>query len=291
MTLADLLIYVVVTALLSWGCGLALTRRPFPSIARPNYRGVNLNPLLGLVVALSTGWVVAWSLVARAVGGRWEPRFGQYVWVLLAGLVVLAAGTLDDLSTSSVRGLRGHMESAFRGRPTTGALKVVAGLVAGVLVVTGLPHRSAVAMIFGVVVVAGSANIWNDLDVAPGRAGKWFLIPAVVLPFVGATSVPQVVIFVVLFGEAAVLGLDLRERGMLGDAGANFLGFAVGAALYGTLDDAGVLVAALVVVALNLVAETVSFSRIIEGFPPLLWLDRLGTTSERRSFSVNRPER
>lgn len=290
MTPADLLIYVVVTALLAWGCARALTRRPFPGIARPNYRGVNLNPVLGFVVASAAAWVIAWSLVARAMGDRWEARFGQYVWVLAAGLLVLAAGAVDDLSTSSVRGLRGHLTSTLRGRPTTGTLKVGAGLCAGLLVILGLPDRPLLVLICGVIVVAGSMNIWNDLDVAPGRAGKWFLIPALLLPFVGATSVPQVIIFVVLFGEAAVLGSDLRERGMLGDSGANFLGFCVGAALYGTLGDPGVLAAAVLVVALNLLAETVGFSRVIESFPPLRWFDLIGSTTERRSFSANRAE-
>lgn len=287
MTLSDLLVYVVVTALLSWGCGRALTRRPLPAMARPNYRGIKLNPVLGLVVALSAGWVIAWSLVARALGDRWEPRFGQYVWLLVAGLLVIGAGVIDDLSSSPVRGLRRHLSSTLRGRPTTGALKVAAGLGAGVLVVIGLPNRPIPDLVIGVIVVAASANLWNDLDVAPGRAGKWFLFPAVVLPFVGSTSVPQVVLFVVLFGEAAVLGMDLRERGMLGDAGSNFLGFVIGAALYGTLEGVGLAVAAVLVVGLNLVAETIGFSRIIGATPPLRWFDRLGTTPERRSFSGN----
>jgi hypothetical protein len=290
MTLSDLLVYVVVTALLSWGCGRALTRRPLPSLARPNYRGIKLNPVLGSVVAASVAWVIAWSLVARAVGDRWEPRLGQYVWMLAAGLLVVGAGFIDDVSSSPIRGLRGHLGSTLRGRPTTGTLKVAAGFAAGVLVVLGLPHRSTADAIGGVIIVAASANLWNDLDVAPGRAGKWFLIPAVVLPFVGSTSVPQVVLFVALFGEAAVLGMDLRERGMLGDAGSNFLGFVLGAALYGALEGLGLIVAAAVVVALNLVAETVGFSRIIDAALPLRWFDLLGTTPERRSFSANRAE-
>lgn len=287
MTLSDLFVYLVVTTLLSWGCGRALTRRPLPAMARSNYRGIKLNPVLGLVVALSAAWVIAWSLVARAVGDRWEPRFGQYVWLLVAGLLVVGAGAIDDMSSSPVRGLRGHLGSTLRGRPTTGALKIAAGIAAGVLVVIGLPNRPPADLVIGVIVVAASANLWNDLDVVPGRAGKFFMFPAVVLPFVGSTSVPQVVLFVVLFGEVAVLGMDLRERGMLGDAGSNFLGFVIGAALYGTLDGVGLAVAAVLVVGLNLVAETIGFSRIVDATPPLRWFDRLGTTPERRSFSAN----
>jgi len=73
-----------------------------------------------------------------------------------------------------------------------------------------------------------------------------------------------------------VLPLDLRERGMLGDAGSNPLGFAAGLGLFAVLPDAYVVVAAVCAVALNVLAETVSLSRLIEGVAPLRWLDRLG---------------
>ena len=63
---------------------------------------------------------------------------------------------------------------------------------------------------------------------------------------------------------------------MLGDSGANLLGFAAGLALYDVLPDPWVAVAGAVAVALNVVADTVSFSRVIEATPPLRWLDGLG---------------
>jgi hypothetical protein len=63
---------------------------------------------------------------------------------------------------------------------------------------------------------------------------------------------------------------------MLGDAGANLLGFTVGVALYGALTDAQVVAAAAVAVALNVVADTVTLSRVIDAMPPLRWFDRIG---------------
>lgn len=284
----DLAVYAAVTGFLSWGLARAVTRRPYPRIARPNYRGVNLNPLLGIVVTLTAVWVLAWSLAARAVSDSWEPEFTVYLWLLAGVLLVGAAGFVDDLSEGGARGLRGHLESALRGRPTTGLLKVVAGLIAGVLVVLGMPGRPPWAMVAGVILVAACANVWNDLDVAPGRAGRWFLCFGVTLPFLGQTLEPQVVLAVLAIAEAATIGLDLRERGMLGDAGANVLGFAVGAAAYGLLPDAGVVAVALVAVGLNVVGETVTFSRVIAAVAPLRWFDRLGTSEEWRSFSANR---
>ena len=76
---------------------------------------------------------------------------------------------------------------------------------------------------------------------------------------------------------AALAGLpfDLREEGMLGDAGANALG-----AVVGTLLLAGPMwllwAAAALLVALQLASERVSFSRVIEANRVLRAADRLG---------------
>ena len=63
---------------------------------------------------------------------------------------------------------------------------------------------------------------------------------------------------------------------MLGDAGANVLGGVIGLAVVLTCSTGtrtGVLVA---VLALNLLAEVVSFSRVIAAVPPLRAIDLLG---------------
>jgi hypothetical protein len=54
------------------------------------------------------------------------------------------------------------------------------------------------------------------------------------------------------------------------------LGFAAGLALLDVLPDAWVVVAAVVAAGLNVLADTVSFTRVIEAAPPLRWLDELG---------------
>jgi UDP-GlcNAc:undecaprenyl-phosphate/decaprenyl-phosphate GlcNAc-1-phosphate transferase len=83
----------------------------------------------------------------------------------------------------------------------------------------------------------------------------------------------------VWLASVLVLPWDVRERAMLGDAGANLLGFTIGVALFGALTDAQVVVAAAIGVTLNVLADTVTLSRLIDGVPPLRWYDRLGTES------------
>ena len=63
---------------------------------------------------------------------------------------------------------------------------------------------------------------------------------------------------------------------MLGDGGANLLGFTIGLGLYLVLPDWGVVVGAAAAVAINAVAETVTLSRVIDAVPPLRWFDGLG---------------
>ena len=88
---------------------------------------------------------------------------------------------------------------------------------------------------------------------------------------------------VTLLGVAAVVGaslgllaFDLRERLMLGDAGSNVIGAALGFGTVLTVSPPvrnGVLIA---LVVLNVLSEKVSFSRVIDRVGPLRIADRLG---------------
>jgi hypothetical protein len=201
-----------------------------------------------------------------------------------------AFGAYDDVAGQregqrSSKGLRGHARALARGQVTAGAVKVVGigivGLTAGALAghgpgpadprtpgrrpVTALGARAASALLDGAL-VAGSANLLNLFDLRPGRALKVGLLAAVALDAPGPAG-----------AAAALLPGDLRERAMLGDAGANGLGAALGVALVRRLPRSRDRAAALAVVtALTAASEVVSFSRVIEAVPPLRALDRVG---------------
>jgi UDP-GlcNAc:undecaprenyl-phosphate GlcNAc-1-phosphate transferase len=234
-----------------------------------NHRGVLVPRILGIALAIDAAvWTVAYAIVTET---------GTAGWGTLAGLLlVFVAGLLDDLAPpDGPRGIRNHLRSAAGGRMTTGLLKVVVILGSAVFVVALLPQRQASVAISGVVVLAGSANVWNGLDVAPGRCLKAFLVPAVAFVAWGTIADAPALVGL-LIGAVLVLPFDLRESAMLGDGGANMLGFAAGIGLLEILSDGWVLVAACVAVLLNIAAETTSFSRVIERTPPLRWVDALG---------------
>jgi UDP-N-acetylmuramyl pentapeptide phosphotransferase/UDP-N-acetylglucosamine-1-phosphate transferase len=230
---------------------------------RANYRGVELPLSLGpaFVVAVTAGWVALERDALRsAVGG-----------LLLLGLF----GWIDDRFASETRGIVGHLRSLLGGRVTTGILKILAGFAAAVFVVFNL-GEPLLRKVVGVVLIAAATNLANVLDVAPGRALKAFLpVQAVVLSAVWG-SPAAVIIAASIGGALAVLPFDLRERGMLGDAGSNPLGYLAGVGLYLALPLWALIVALGAVLALQVLAETVTLSRVIAAVPPLRWYDRLG---------------
>jgi UDP-GlcNAc:undecaprenyl-phosphate GlcNAc-1-phosphate transferase len=233
-----------------------------------NHRGVLVPRVLG--IALAAG-AAASTLGYAAVHGLDVPGWG----VLAGCLLVFAAGLVDDLAPVGPRGLRNHLRALAAGKMTTGVLKVLVAIGAAVVVIALQPVRTGYSRLSGIVLLASSANVWNGLDVRPGRALKCFL--AVALAFLVWGQVEQAPAIVgLLAGALVALPLDLRERAMLGDGGANLLGFAAGLGLFDALPDAWVPVGAAVAVCLNVVADTVSFSRVIEAVPLLRFLDGLG---------------
>lgn len=248
--------------------GLLVLRPTGPRWRKPNRRDVPLPVSLGWALGLgvaATGYVV--FAQQRDLGLR-DSQAGE----LLGAAIVLAAGVLDDGFGGDVRGLRGHLRALADGRFTTGALKIAAAILAAAITVAWTPRTTTWANLLALVTIAGCTNVWNGLDVAPGRAAKAFLVVAVVLLVVDSKAF----LLVCTGAAAAVLLPDLRERAMLGDAGANLLGFLAGAEIVRRLPEPWLPVAAAVVIGLNLLAETVTFTRTIQAIPPLRWFDRLG---------------
>jgi hypothetical protein len=270
-----LVVQYVGLGLLGAAVGLLLFRDPGPRWRRPNRRGLPLPVTLGWALAaglLATAWVV-W-LQVRAIGLR-DSQAGE----LLGAGIVFLAGVVDDGFGGEARGLRGHLRALLDGRFTTGGLKLVAAGLGAAIAVTWTPREHLWANLLALIAIAGCTNVWNGLDVAPGRALKGFLVVAIVLLAVDLRAF----LLVGTGAAAVVLWPDLRERGMLGDSGANLLGFLAGAEIVRRLPEVWLIPAALIVIGLNLLAETLTFSRTIEAVPPLRWFDRLGRSPEATS--------
>jgi hypothetical protein len=169
---------------------------------------------------------------------------------------IAAVGLADDVWSGPERGVLAHLGA---GRTTTGVLKLVAIPAVGALATRSAP---------GALTVGLAANAMNQLDTKPGRALKAYLVAAALLR--GRLVARYAPIAVLL------LPYDLRERGMLGDAGSNALGAVVGLELVARLTDRGRWTAVGILAGLNLLGERVSLGRAIERAPILAAIDRAG---------------
>jgi hypothetical protein len=220
-------------------------------------------------------------------------------WALLFGLVDDVFGTPAD------KGFRGHLAALAHGRLSTGGLKLfgigfvaLAGgmTIAGRAAVTGF--EIPIVVIAATLVIALSANLVNLLDLRPGRALKGYVLMcvfavfAIAIPATGGAVtalLKAVVLLIWLMGPAlAVYRYDVREDGMLGDAGANAAGALAGFVLAWGLSTPALVVAAALLLAINLLSEKVSFSGIIESNSLLSRIDTWGRIDSTRSEAPNR---
>ncbi len=276
--LIALLSSFAVGGLLAW----ALSRALHPVMAsevfiRENYRGHLLPTAMGVVLPIVMVVAVApesfrWS----AIGALGIPTL-----LLVAGFSFL--GLLDDLAgVGQSGGFRGHIDALLRGRLTTGMVKLVGGPLLAIVVVGSLADRGVVAVLRDAAIVSLAANAANLFDRAPGRVGKVSLVAFLALAVatwgrLGYLTAPAVAIGAV----AGLLPGDLREEHMLGDAGSNAAGAVVGLTIVVTISGWALWGMLALLLALNAASEVVSFSRVIDGTPPLRWFDRLGSPHRR----------
>lgn len=224
------------------------------------------------------------------------PGAGRVTAGLLAAVGGL--GLVDDLLEPRQRragravpkGLRGHLGALRRGHLTTGAAKALGiPVLCLVLAVRAPQPRGGTAMVVvDAALMAGTANLANLLDLRPGRALKAVLAPALLLAGLPAAG-PRGRSGRRLAASAAVPALialpaDLREHGMLGDAGANILGAAVGAAVVRRAPAPARILLLGAVTALTVASERVSFSAVIDATPWLRRLDRWGRRAPRQEW-------
>lgn len=257
------------------------------SLMRTNYRGVSMPTAAGVVMPFALLVVESIRAVMGALGVGADPglsgvRAAAFVAVL--GFAIL--GLLDDLTgTTSVRGFGGHMRALGRGELTSGALKMIVGAAVCVSAASVLNPDGLGGLLADAAVLALAANLFNLLDLRPGRTSKCAIAVFAVIAAVSMFDTALVPAAVIIGAGAALVLDDLHERLMLGDTGANILGVAVGLALVTQLDTTGTLIALGVLTALNLLSEVVSFSKIIESVGVLRTLDDFGRKNPRSAAS------
>jgi hypothetical protein len=187
-------------------------------------------------VAASTGWVHA--------------AFVAVTWIAATLVIALCANLINLTDVRPGRAMKSFVPLA----------------VAGVALCTWgfwTSLQKAVASTTAASSIAGTAGLTGGL---PAGAEAWVW---------GIGSV--VCMLLLVLGPVFVSwGYDLGERAMLGDAGANAMGALAGYLLARSAPLWLLGVMAVVLLALNLASERVSFTSVIERVPVLAWLDGLG---------------
>jgi len=269
-----------VVTLLLW----AMTRQLFAHEAfrRSNYRDHQLPTSVGALLPVTVAAVVALAGLVRSRPPKvlsWQPLVvvGPTVVGLCLGFALL--GLIDDLGgVGQSGGFTSHLRALRRGQLTTGAVKLLGGPLVALAMLASTPfagHRPGLLRDAAVICLA--ANLANLFDRAPGRVAKVGAVSFVVLW--GITGFGDHILSPVAVVIGGLVGLavpDLREKAMLGDAGSNVVGAALGFGVVLTTSNAARWWALGVLLILNMASEWISFTRVIDAVPPLRFLDRLG---------------
>jgi UDP-N-acetylmuramyl pentapeptide phosphotransferase/UDP-N-acetylglucosamine-1-phosphate transferase len=253
-----------------------------PALERTNYRGHRLATAGGLFIILTVLTIDAGRSVLGAIGVGSESGLTQArLAVLFAVFGFGFLGLVDDVAAvGEDRGFKGHLRALSEGRVTTGLLKLVAGAAVAVVIVATPGFKSGRTLVVDAALIALAANLGNLLDRAPGRTIKFGLVAYVPIALVIGTAPIGIAAAPVMGAALGLLPDDLRERLMLGDTGANVIGAVLGLAIVLGSRESVRLVVMLALLALNVAAELVSFSRVIDAVPPLRWFDRWGSRRE-----------
>ncbi len=271
-----LVVYALSLSIGAVATAIALAVAPIvmtsPRNWKTNYRGSTVFAPAGIVLMK--------PLFVGAIASLLWTHHERVALVMWAGGTVMGAlGYIDDTyGDRHAGGLVGHARALLRGRITTGMMKAVGGAVVGLVAAYLVGWRGAWIVVGGAVVALAS-NLTNLLDLRPGRALKVWVVCAAAMLAAGVTGGGAIVLATVLAGCVVFAAPELRERVMLGDTGANLLGTTLGIAAVASVGRTALVAILGVLVALTLLSERVSFTRVIESTPPLRWFDQLGRVS------------
>ncbi len=248
-------------------------------LSRENYRGRTAAFPLGAVIATSA--LVALAPLAflddRADLNLLDPDLRRWITYVIG---VAFLGFLDDAlgragSDGSPRGWRGHAEALREGRLSTGAIKAVGALALAAYVVSGT-GRQSLSYLADVALLILATNLFNLLDLRPGRAEKALVLIGAGL-CISAWTIEPIELLGIFAGPILIgAAFTLTERAMLGDTGSNLVGAVAGVWLLTGLDQTGRLIALALIALLTVYGEFRSISAAISSIPPLRLLDSLG---------------
>ena len=254
------------------------------NFTRANYNGEEIITGAGLIFILMTP---IWMIFGMFF--NWGYYNVRFVFLFLFALLGMGlVGLIDDvMGGQKDKGFIGHFRALFQGRLTSGALKALYGCGLAAVLSTGLWALSMAEarvswasgtfnFVINLALIGLTANLINLLDLRPGRASKVFLLITVIAFFLSkkpelfGLTLPLVAVVL------AYMRFDLKGYVMMGDVGSNLLGGVLGLMMAWTFTPWTKAFAFIILLFLNLLSEFVSFSRIIDNWRVLRFLDQIG---------------
>jgi len=244
-------------------------------LVHDNYRGVRLPyPAGTIIVAAGALALIPCTLTEHLADERvFRPELGL---VMFYALGVAFLGLLDDvLGHEGHRGWRGHGAAMLGGGVSTGVLKAAGSLGFALFALSDRFH-SDWRWLLATAVLVLSTNLFNLLDLRPGRACKAFVLFGLAST-IGAWTLAPLAALGLFVGPVLVIGLyDLREKALLGDTGSNLVGALAGLWIVLSWPPTGQAIALAVILAITVYGEFRSISTLIERVPLLRQLDSAG---------------
>ncbi|NOU97649.1 hypothetical protein GC093_31135 [Paenibacillus sp. LMG 31456] len=261
-----------------------------------NYRGETIPTacglLLWLLILLETVIISVLDRLWGEEGSFIGQHFSLFITYSMSLSVIALLGFMDDASgMKEVKGIAGHWRLWKESRLlSTGLLKAAGTAIAATVFVLQQTEISFLQWVCCTLLLMLMTNGMNLLDLRPGRALKSFFALSAVLLTSGIWLYPSTVmenslatslwllpfILPLMIGACFLLGPDLRGELMLGDTGANILGFAGGCWV---ILSAGWMMQAvwlILMVFLHILTWRSSLSTLIERNRLLHWFDLLG---------------
>ncbi|MGC8862778.1 MAG: hypothetical protein ACP5R5_08380 [Armatimonadota bacterium] len=268
---------VLILLVLFIACGIhvALARlAPRLRLIKNNFLNKQVLGSYGVISFADTAGLVCIGCIAGII------RCADAAIYLCVMGAMCALGLADDLLGSrDVGGFRGHFRMLIlQRRLTTGTLKAAGGALVGAAAARVVSGGDLARWIAGTLVIALAANFLNLVDLRPGRAVAVFFagLGVTCVMAYGRLHSPWIIGAICLVAFAWGIA-DSRGRAMMGDAGSNSLGAALGLTITLNLGLGGQIGAIVILAAINWYSEKHSISALIERHPVLRAIDgRLG---------------
>ncbi len=240
---------------------------------RKNYLNIDIPVSAGISFPFSL--IIVFTLID--LSGWYDISYHLFV---LAAVTMSFLGFIDDmLGQRDALGFRGHFGALFKGRLTTGGLKALGGGLLAFFIAFSL-KGSWPEIFLNTFIIALSANLMNLFDLRPGRAAKAYFLFLLVIIVIACGRVEWTLIAALSGAVLYYCRDDLKAKVMMGDAGSNVLGMALGYFSAVSLSWPVKLGVLAFLVGIHLYTEKYSLTTTIDNNKLLKRLDDLGRSRQ-----------